>query len=122
MTEGVAATEVVEPAEPAKTRKLAQPGTTMFERNIARACAADHELMVITQGGVEYFGYASGLDEMCLQLCLTEDATQVLINLQSIESVEDAGVKSPLPEKWRTIEERIGVFRSVAKMHVKKAK
>lgn len=103
-------------------RKLAQLGDIMFERNLAILSAKGKEIRVSTTTRDDYIGFASGLDDEYLQLCLTEDQTHVLVNRSYVVRLEETGqtlddIEATVDGGGR-IRERIRMFMQISGYHI----
>lgn len=71
--------------------KVAQPRSTMFERNIGHAASRGREIRIIQKVGETVTGFIGGLDEEYLQVCNTHDQTLETINRENIASWKETG-------------------------------
>lgn len=72
--------------------RLAQPYDEMFERNIAHVGRRGREVEIWVEGIPEpKVGFAAGLDEEYLQLCLTKNANLASIRRDLIASMDETG-------------------------------
>lgn len=103
-------------------RKLAQLGDQMFERNLAILAAKGREICVSTTIDDEYTGFASGLDDEYLQLCLTDDQSHVLVNRSYVVRLEETGRTLDDVEETvdgaRRIRERVRMFMMISGYHI----
>jgi hypothetical protein len=103
-------------------RRLAQASDAMFERNLSILAARGKELAIATTTPETFIGYASGLDEEYLQMCLSEDQSLVLINREYIVRVSETGetlegVGQTDAAKRERIRDRVCAFMNVAGHH-----
>ncbi len=99
-------------------RTLAQSEDTMWERNLSIIASKNREVCVVTTFEDELIGYIAGLDKQFVQICLSDSATQVLINRVHLILVRETG-----KELWnisdeslrRKVEDRVKTFASVSK-------
>lgn len=104
------------------TRKLAQPADLMFERNFAILASKAKELRITTSNRDIYEGFASGLDDEFVQLCLTSDNSLLLINRSYIVDVVETGntledLEDYDYENARMIHDKIKTFVTVSRYH-----
>lgn len=101
-------------------KKLAQVGDVMFERNLSHLASKGRELIVQTSGGDEFIGFAAGLDDEYLQVCLTDDQTLVLLNRSYLSSIMETGrsledmVLMDPDGSASIIDERTRMFRTIS--------
>lgn len=106
----------------ADTRKLAQPADLMFERNFAILASKAKELRIQTSNGDVYQGFASGLDDEYVQLCLSDNSALMLINRSYIVDVVETGLSLDDLEREdydvaRMINDKIRTFVTVSRYH-----
>lgn len=90
--------------------KLAQPGATMFERNLGIYAAQGLLTEVTVLGGV-HEGYPAGLDDHFLQIC-TPGGELIILNLDQVIQIK------PIPAIKKMSDEakaKTEAFRSVCK-------
>lgn len=63
-----------------------------FQKFLARKIALEVELK-FSVGRSTYLGFVTGLDEDWVQITTSDEQRAVLLNISSIDSIEDTGVK-----------------------------
>lgn len=104
-----------------KKRRLAQSEDEMMERNLALIVARGKEVDVRTSvTDSPYTGFVAGLDEFYLQICLTKNSSQILVNRDHIVAIESTGrTLSDLEDNdFKTeIVEKVITFQKVCEKH-----
>lgn len=73
------------------TSDFALPGSRMFIKAIIQRVAKNKEITAVTVGGVEHTGFITGMDAEWIQITTTVGQQLVLLNLLTLESIEETG-------------------------------
>lgn len=101
-------------------RKLSQEGSIMTERNLAIWGSRGQELMLTMDNDLQFVGFLAGLDEETVQVCLTTDASLVLLNREKVAVTKPTGRQlSELGqcELMKEVQRRISNFMNVCVRH-----